>query len=218
MSEVATNVWMRGFLAYLTASQQRSMSARPTRERPQMDGAFSSVPTCRATWRVASKSSSDEIGKPASITSTRRRASWRAISSFSIVFMENPGACSPSRSVVSKMMTRSIRPLRRLLARQFDRRRRRDGMTEDQPVERALHGEAVEEHEQEEVVLGGHDHDGQENDQQRLHRSPADEVDFLEAPVAERRHHQERQDAGGRRQRDLDPAHRRRVAEQEDAR
>jgi len=75
MSEVATNVWMRGFRAYFTASQQRSMSPRPTRDRPQMDGALSSVPTCLATSRVASKSSSEEIGNPASITSTWSRAS-----------------------------------------------------------------------------------------------------------------------------------------------
>ena len=110
MSEVATNVWMRGVRAYFTASQQRSISARPTRLRPQIDGAPSSVPTWRATARVASKSSSDEMGNPASMTSTLRRASCRAISSFSILFMENPGACSPSRSVVSKMMTRSMTP------------------------------------------------------------------------------------------------------------
>ena len=73
-----------------------------------MMGAPSRVPTCRATSRVASKSSSEEMGKPASMTSTLRRASWRAISSFSMVFIEKPGACSPSRSVVSKMITRSM--------------------------------------------------------------------------------------------------------------
>ena len=108
MSEVATKVWMRGRRAYFTASQHRSMSMSPTRLSPQMIGAPSSAPTCRATSRVASKSSSEEIGKPASITSTFRRASCRAISSFSPVFIEKPGACSPSRSVVSKMITRSM--------------------------------------------------------------------------------------------------------------
>src|SRR5438874_7080151 len=99
---------MRGLVAYFTASQQRSMSPRPTRDSPQIDGPFASVPTCRATSRVASKSSSEEMGKPASMTSTFSRASCRAISSFSIVFIENPGDCSPSRSVVSKMITRSM--------------------------------------------------------------------------------------------------------------
>ena len=38
MSEVATKVWMRGFLACFTASQHRSMSPRPTRLSPQIDG------------------------------------------------------------------------------------------------------------------------------------------------------------------------------------
>ena len=37
------------------------------------------------------------------MTSTFRRRSWRATTSFSSVFMEAPGDCSPSRSVVSKM-------------------------------------------------------------------------------------------------------------------
>jgi hypothetical protein len=110
MSEVATKVWMRGRRAYLTASHARSMSASPTRLSPQIAGAPSSVPTCRATSRVASKSSSEEMGNPASMTSTLSRASCRAISSFSIVFIEKPGACSPSRNVVSKMITRSMAP------------------------------------------------------------------------------------------------------------
>src|SRR5437764_5068936 len=34
------------------------------------------------------------------------RASWCAISSFSVLFSEIPGDCSPSRSVVSKIRTR----------------------------------------------------------------------------------------------------------------
>jgi hypothetical protein len=42
------------------------------------------------------------------MTSTWSRASCRAISSFSIVLIEKPGACSPSRKVVSKTMTRSM--------------------------------------------------------------------------------------------------------------
>src|ERR687885_1456168 len=46
------------------------------------------------------------MGKPASITSTPRRASWWAISSFSGVLSEIPGDCSPSRRVVSKISTR----------------------------------------------------------------------------------------------------------------
>ena len=60
---------------------------------------------CAAIASTASKSPGEAIGKPASMTSTFRRASWWAISSFSPVFSEMPGDCSPSRSVVSKMRT-----------------------------------------------------------------------------------------------------------------
>ena len=58
--------------------------------------------------RTASWSPGEAIGKPASITSTPRRASCWAISSFSAGFSEMPGDCSPSRSVVSKISTRSV--------------------------------------------------------------------------------------------------------------
>ena len=65
-----------------------------------------------STWRAiactASKSPGEAIGKPASMMSTPSRASWWAISSFSAVFSEMPGDCSPSRRVVSKMSTRSV--------------------------------------------------------------------------------------------------------------
>ena len=64
-----------------------------------------------STWRAiactASKSPGEAIGKPASMTSTPSRESCCAISSFSLVFSEIPGDCSPSRRVVSKMITRS---------------------------------------------------------------------------------------------------------------
>ena len=63
--------------------------------------------TSRAIARTASKSPGEAMGKPASMTSTPRRASWWAISSFSVAFSEMPGDCSPSRKVVSKMTTRS---------------------------------------------------------------------------------------------------------------
>jgi hypothetical protein len=46
--------------------------------------------------------------KPASITSTRSRSSWRAMRSFSSRVIEAPGDCSPSRKVVSKMMSLSV--------------------------------------------------------------------------------------------------------------
>jgi len=50
------------------------------------------------------------MGKPASRISTPSSTSWRAIRSFSSVNMLQPGACSPSRSVVSKTVIRSHMP------------------------------------------------------------------------------------------------------------
>jgi hypothetical protein len=102
MSEVEMKVWMRGRSASLIAFQAESMSALCVRASPQITGPC----TCRAIAWTASKSPGEVIGKPASITSTPRRASCCAISIFSWVFSEMPGDCSPSRSVVSKMWTR----------------------------------------------------------------------------------------------------------------
>ena len=96
-------VWIRGRSESLIAFQAASMSALWVRARPQIDGPS----TSRAIASTASKSPGDVIGKPASITSTPSRASWCAISTFSCVFREMPGDCSPSRRVVSKMWTRS---------------------------------------------------------------------------------------------------------------
>ena len=103
MSEVEMNVWMRGRAETRTASCARSMSGAWARARPAMTGPSTSA----AMLRTASKSPGEAIGKPASMTSTPSRASWCAISSFSPTFSEMPGDCSPSRRVVSKMMTRS---------------------------------------------------------------------------------------------------------------
>ena len=103
MSEVETKVWMRGRSASRTASHARSTSAGLARARPATTGPW----TSRAIACTASKSPGEAIGKPASMMSTPRRASWWAISSFSAVFSEMPGDCSPSRSVVSKISTRS---------------------------------------------------------------------------------------------------------------
>jgi hypothetical protein len=63
---------------------------------------------CSAIERTASKSPLEEAAKPASITSTCRRSSWRAMRSFSSRVIEAPGDCSPSRRVVSKMMSLSV--------------------------------------------------------------------------------------------------------------
>src|ERR1044072_1309397 len=102
MSEVEMKVWIRGIRASRMAPQAASMSALWVRARPHTVGPS----TLREIASTASKSPGEGIGKPASITSTPRRASCCAISTFSAVFSEIPGDCSPSRSVVSKMWTR----------------------------------------------------------------------------------------------------------------
>ena len=79
------------------------MSMAAARARPQI---VLSV-TISEIWRTASKSPFDAMGKPASMTSTRISSRILASSSFSSRDMEAPGDCSPSRMVVSKMMTRS---------------------------------------------------------------------------------------------------------------
>ena len=62
--------------------------------------------TSRATRFTDSQSPREAIGKPASMTSTPSSASAFATRSFSGCVMLQPGDCSPSRSVVSKMRTR----------------------------------------------------------------------------------------------------------------
>src|ERR1700738_1650661 len=59
----------------------------------------------RAIRRHDSKSPGEEIGKPASITSTPSFSSCRAMRSFELASRWKPGDCSPSRSVVSKINT-----------------------------------------------------------------------------------------------------------------
>src|SRR5437899_6969592 len=57
-----------------------------------------------ATALTERKSPSDANGNPASITSTPKRSNWRASDIFSSRYIEQPGDCSPSRSVVSKIV------------------------------------------------------------------------------------------------------------------
>ncbi len=92
-------VWIRGRAESLIASQAASMSPFWARARPQITGPS----TSRAIRSTASKSPGDVIGNPASMTSTPSFANWVAISTFSEVFREIPGDCSPSLSVVSNM-------------------------------------------------------------------------------------------------------------------
>ena len=131
-SLVLMKVWMRGRAADLTASAARRMSPRWERARPATTGPR----TFSAIARTLSKSPGLAIGNPASITSAPSSASAWAMRSFSSRFIEKPGDCSPSRSVVSKMMTRSpaIVPklgwvrLMVLSLVKSDTRRRRSGM------------------------------------------------------------------------------------------
>src|SRR4051794_4978761 len=102
MSLVAMNVWMRGRSDSRMAFHAASMSCLAVRARPQMTGPS----TSRAIAWTASKSPGEVIGKPASMMSTPSRASWWAISTFSGTLSEMPGDCSPSLSVVSKILTR----------------------------------------------------------------------------------------------------------------
>ncbi len=62
--------------------------------------------TSRAISCTASQSPGEATGNPASMTSTPSSARARAIRSFSGCVMLQPGDCSPSRSVVSKISTR----------------------------------------------------------------------------------------------------------------
>src|SRR5664280_1515643 len=102
-SDVAMNVWMRGRAAPSSAAAARSMSASTERASAATMGRR----TSRAMARTELKSSSEAIGKPASITSTPRVSSFRARRTFSASHIEKPGACSPSRSVVSKIVMRA---------------------------------------------------------------------------------------------------------------
>src|SRR5438105_14591353 len=101
---VAMKVWMRELAAPFSASAAREMSRSLARASEQTVDSF----TCVAIARTASKSPLLEAAKPASMMSTRSRSSWRAMRSFSSLVIEAPGDCSPSRSVVSKMISLSL--------------------------------------------------------------------------------------------------------------
>ena len=92
---------MRRRGAGASARAASSMSSKLQRARPQMLGPG----TSRATASTLSKSPREAAGKPASMTSTPSSARARATRSFSGRVMLQPGDCSPSRSVVSKIRT-----------------------------------------------------------------------------------------------------------------
>src|ERR1044072_3437070 len=92
---------MRGWVAYFKASAARATSSSELRQ----SAATVTFLHWAATARTAAKSPSEAIGKPASMMSTPRSWSLFAIRTFSVRFIEQPGDCSPSRKVVSKMLT-----------------------------------------------------------------------------------------------------------------
>ena len=99
LSLVPMPVWMRLRLAYCRASAAQSMSFSTARVRAQMVGQV----TAFEISMTELKSPGLEMGKPASMTSTPSASSCFATWIFSTVLSWQPGTCSPSRSVVSKM-------------------------------------------------------------------------------------------------------------------
>src|SRR5699024_5403175 len=89
-----------GSSAYLRASHAVSISDLTVLASPVTD-VFLMVFAISFT---ASKSPLEEAGNPASIRSPPQRSSCLAISSFSCLFKLTPGDCSPSLSVVSKIL------------------------------------------------------------------------------------------------------------------
>src|SRR5438128_1393034 len=79
MSEVAMKMWIPGRFAFSTARMARSTSCSRVRASERTIG----FTTAAATRRTDSKSPSEEAAKPASITSTPRCSSWRALAALS---------------------------------------------------------------------------------------------------------------------------------------
>ena len=102
MSLVARKTWMRGWFASFTASHAASISPLAQRaSEATVQFVTAAAMACTLLWSMG-----DAMAKPASITSTPSFSSWRAISIFSVRFMLQPGDCSPSRKVVSKILMR----------------------------------------------------------------------------------------------------------------
>ena len=97
------NVWIRPRRAGLMAAPARSISPKLARANPQITEFLASF----AISLTASKSPSDAIGNPASIISTPISSRSSATCSFSSYVIVAPGHCSPSRSVVSNIITGS---------------------------------------------------------------------------------------------------------------
>ena len=104
---VAKNKCKRPELAGFKASAAREISRSLARAKEQIVESL----TASAIALIHSKSPLELAANPASITSTLNRSNWRAIRNFSSLVMEAPGDCSPSRKVVSKMMSLSVMKL-----------------------------------------------------------------------------------------------------------
>ena len=99
MSETDSTMWICGRSASLMAPQTASMSAFTARASAVTMGPRTSRAMAWQAW----KSPGEEIGNPASMTSTPSAASWCASCTLPSPSSANPGDCSPSRRVVSKM-------------------------------------------------------------------------------------------------------------------
>ena len=100
ISLVARNTWIRGCLASFTASQAASMSPFVQRAR---EATVQLVTAPAMAWTLL-WSMGEAMAKPASMMSTPSFSSCFAISIFSERFMLQPGDCSPSLRVVSKIL------------------------------------------------------------------------------------------------------------------
>ena len=104
MGLVAMKVWMRFFGAGETASPALRTSFSTARANEQTVDLVMIL----AIALTDSKSPGLAAAKPASITSTPIFSNWRAMRIFSSLVMDAPGDCSPSRMVVSKIITRLV--------------------------------------------------------------------------------------------------------------
>ena len=92
-------VCILGLAAYFNAWPATSMSLSTARLKAQTVTFLSVL----AILFTDSKSPGEDMGKPASIISTPKSSNCKASSNFSPLFSLQPGTCSPSRKVVSKM-------------------------------------------------------------------------------------------------------------------
>src|SRR5659263_753266 len=95
---------MRPCFAYFRDSAATSISFSTARVSAQMVGQVTAFEISTTDL----KSPGLEMGNPASITSTPNCSRTLATSTFSIVFSWQPGTCSPSLSVVSKIYMRLL--------------------------------------------------------------------------------------------------------------